>query len=129
MMEAPPQTTPLAIFLIIFCTLFTSTGQILWKLGLGKGNFHNFISLLNLPFILGFVSYGMGLLLMMLAFKRGEVSVLFPIIATSFVWVSLASPHFFPSDSMNIWKWSGVMVIVASVSVLGFGNTRRKPDD
>ena len=126
-MESAPKTSVGAIILILFCTVFTSSGQILWKLGLQ--NFQSFHSLLNLPFFLGFVSYGIGMILMLAAFKRGELSVLFPIIATSFVWVSLASPYFFPSDVINGWKLGGIIIIVFSVGVLGIGNSRRKKDE
>jgi len=115
-----------AIFLVILCTLFTSSGQIFWKLGLGKINFNNVVSVINLPFVLGFVAYGIGLMLMLMAFKKGELSVLYPIIATSYVWVSLFSPIIFPTDFMNFWKWVGVVVILVSVSILGFSGTSKK---
>jgi uncharacterized membrane protein len=102
-----------AIVLMIFTTFFTSLGQLLWKSGLG------FESLFNLHFFLGFFSYGIGTILMLLAFKRGELTILYPIIATSYVWVSLLAPVFFQTDSMNLLKWIGVLVILVSVSFLG----------
>lgn len=122
--ESVSRTQGKAIILIILCTLFTSAGQILWKMGLANSDIHHILTFLNLPFLLGFGSYGIGLLLMLLAFKHGELSVLFPIIATSYVWVSFASPYFFSTDSMNIWKWVGVILIVMSVSILGIANSR-----
>ena len=117
-------TSTIAIVLMVLCTIFTSAGQILWKLGVMNVNLDNLISLFNLPFILGFVSYGFGFVLMLLAFRYGELSILYPIVATSYVWVSLISPWLFPGDFMNIWKWVGVTVILVSVSLLGI---REKP--
>ena len=113
-----------AVFLMLFCTLFTSSGQILWKLGLPRITLEHWLSFLNVPFLLGFVSYGIGAVLMLVAFRQGELSLIYPVAATSFVWVSLISPLLFP-DSMNIWKWAGVLVIVIAVSILGWGSSRQ----
>jgi len=112
-----------AILLMVICTVFTSLGQVLWKYGLQSIDFSIPLTFLNIPFILGFVSYGLGALLMIKAFRFGELSVLYPIIATSYVWVSLLSMFLF-GDVMNIWKWSGVTIIILSVSVIGFGTSK-----
>ena len=114
-----------AIFLMVFCTLFTSSGQILWKWGMKTIIFTQPLTFLNIPFLLGFVSYGLGAVFMIFAFQRGELSMIYPVAATSFVWVSLISPLLFPTDFMNVWKWAGVAVIVLSVSILGWGSSRQ----
>lgn len=111
-----------AIILMIFCTFFTSLGQILLKKGLLGVDFSLLMTLLNGFLFLGFFSYGIGALLMMIALKNGELSLLYPILATSYVWVSLASPIFF-NDTMNLWKWSGVIIILFSISLLGWGSS------
>ena len=120
------RTSKKAIMLMITCTLFTSAGQILWKFGLNKIDFNFLFTIFNLPFILGFVFYGLGFGFMLLAFKHGELTVLFPIIATSYVWVSLLSSWIFPGDSMNLWKWAGVIVILLGVSFLGKATEKKK---
>ncbi len=115
-----------AIVLMVICTIFTSTGQILWKYGINRIDLNFLITIFNLPFILGFVFYGFGFLLMLLAFKQGELSILFPIVATSYVWVSLLSSWLFPEDVMNIWKWGGVIFILFSVSLLGLASEKKE---
>ncbi len=126
-----PLTRSSAILLMVLCTIFTSTGQLLWKKGIMSVNLFSLGSLLgsvlNAPLLLGFLSYGIGAFLMLLAFRRGELSVLYPIIATSYVWVSLFSPWLFPSDAMNGWKWAGVITILISVSLLGWSNSGKLP--
>lgn len=123
-------TKGIAILLMFLCTLFTSVGQLLWKSGVMKIHFSTFtgsvISMLNFPFVFGFVAYGVGAVLMLVAFQKGELSVLFPIVATSFIWVSLFSPLFFPGDAMNITKWIGIFVILLSVSMLGLGSSNKE---
>jgi uncharacterized membrane protein len=118
-------TSKNAVYLMIFCTFFTSLGQVLWKLGVNKIDLSQYLTILNLPFIFGFVSYGIGWIFLMFAFKKGELSVLYPIIATSYIWVSLVSPWLFPADSMSILKWVGVTIILFGVSMIGFGGTKK----
>jgi len=109
---------------MVFSTIFTSTGQILLKLGLTEINFYSPLTILNLTFFLGFFCYGIAFFLMLQAFKRGELSLLYPIIATSYVWISIFSPLIFATDSMNMTKWIGVLIILISITLLGFGSTR-----
>lgn len=114
-----------AIYLALLCTLFTSAGQLMWKMGVGKLSLTNLLTFLNLPFILGFVCYGAGAALMLMALKKGELSLVYPLIATSYVWVGLISPYLFPTDVMNIWKFAGIAVILISVCLLGWGSSKK----
>ncbi|MEK6938985.1 MAG: EamA family transporter [Nanoarchaeota archaeon] len=114
-----------AIWLAIICTIFTSVGQVLWKLGLAQIEFTNLWTLINVPFIFGFISYGLGAIFMLLAFKYGELSLVYPFIAASYVWVILLSLYLF-SDVMNWWKWLGVIIIILSVCLLGYGSSKKE---
>ncbi len=118
-----------AVLLMACCTLFTSGGQILWKWGMKTIDFNQLITFLNAPFLLGFVSYGIGAALMILALRKGELSLVYPIAATSYIWVSLISPRLFPTDIMNAWKWAGVVVILLAVSILGYGSSQHVPEE
>ncbi|MBD3309791.1 EamA family transporter [Candidatus Woesearchaeota archaeon] len=110
------KTSILSIILMVLCTAFTSAGQILWKLGVQQMTDPVSIwsVLTNLPLISGFVSYGLGAVLLILALRGGELSVLYPIVATSYVWVAMLSTIFI-GESMNPWKWTGIFVIIAGV--------------
>ncbi len=114
---------------MIVCTIFTSAGQLLWKAGSLQITFSKPLTFFNLPFIVGCVSYVVGSILMILAFKKGELSVLYPVVATSYVWVSILAPFFFPSETMNGWKWAGVLLILFSISFLGWGSSRLKKEE
>ena len=122
------KTQKKAIVLMVLCTIFTSLGQVLWKMGVGRISTAAWQSFFNLPFVLGFAAYGIGAIFLLLAFRRGELSVLYPIVATSYIWVSITSPWLFPADVMNGWKWAGVILILFSVSLLGWGSSRVNTD-
>jgi len=113
-----------AIGLMILCTIFTSTGQILYKFGAEKLSFDISSIIFNIPLILGLLSYWIALVFLIIAFRGGELSVLYPIVATSYIWVSIASPFFFETDSMTPEKWIGIIIIVAGVSLIGWGATK-----
>jgi len=99
-----------AIALVLLCTFFTAAGQIFLKIGSENLSF-NILNLLgNLPLITGFVLYALGAVILVIALKHGELSVLYPIIAISLVWVSFLSVIFL-NEIVNIWKWAGVITI------------------
>ena len=69
-------------------------------------------------------AYFIGLVFMLKALQLGELSVVYPVLATSFIWVSLLSPLFFPADRMTAKKWLGVAVIVVGVTLIGRARAR-----
>ena len=114
-----------AIILILFTTLFTSSAQISLKLGINslKPGFLGLIS--NHYLIQGFFLYAVAGVLAIIAFRKGQVSVLYPIFATSYVWVSLLSAYFFKED-LSVLKLLGISIIIAGISMVGFGDSRLK---
>jgi len=64
--------------------------------------------------------YLVGGILVIISFRYGEITILYPILATSYVWVNLLSNYFF-DEQINIFKWMGIAAIIIGVSLLGFG--------
>ena len=114
--------TPLrAIILVVFCTIFTSIGQLLWKIGADKLQINFFSLITNYPLILGFVSYAIGTVLLLMALKLGELSVLYPFISLSFIWVGMLSIAFL-GEIMTSLKWISIILIIMGVSLIGMGS-------
>ena len=117
--------TDYAIFLMFLTTVLTSTAQILYKFGVSRLEFNIISIITNWQIILGLTLYAIGAAVMITALKHGEVSVLYPIIATSYIWVSIGSSVFF-DEIMNIWKWLGIFFIVMGVIVISYGSKKEE---
>lgn len=117
-------TKPWAIALVIFLTFITAAAQILYKMAAERLVFDVLGLLTNWPLILGGILYIISAVLMLVAFRGGELSVLYPIIALSYVWVSVLSPRFFPQDTMNPIKWLGILFIIGGVTFIGGGSQK-----
>ena len=115
-----------AILLVLFTTLLTSSAQILYKLGSTNLTFSIVDLLKNYYLIAGFIIYAIGGTLMIISFRGGEVSVLYPIIAMSYIWVSLLSVKFL-GEVMNKFKWIGVAGIIIGIVLIGFGSKDSVP--
>lgn len=113
-----------AIILVIFCTILTSAGQILWKISTSKIEGFDIISLItNIPLILGFISYALGAILLIYSLKEGELSVIYPFIALSFIWVTLTSIFLF-HEHVSLLNWLGITAILIGVSLIGYGSDK-----
>lgn len=114
-----------AIGLMILCTAFTSFAQVFYKLGANKLEFDLLSIITNLPLITGMVLYILGAVIMIIAFRGGEVSVLYPIIATSYIWVSLLSIYFF-NENLNLFRWIGIFVIIIGIIFISLGSREKE---
>ncbi len=123
-------------FLLVFsCTLIGAIAQILLKKGAVQLGAHvtlldvarrpalfvefAFGILRNINLFLGYCMYGINTFLMALALKGRELSRLYPIIALTFVWVTLLSLFTLPDEHLNFFRVAGIVFIVGGVSVLG----------
>lgn len=108
-----------AIVLMVFCTAFTSVGQLFYKMGAQR--LPEIFT--NWPLLIGFICYGLGFLLLMAAMRGGEVSVLYPIIATSFIWTNILATVYL-GEHVKTFGWAGSAIIVFGVSAIGYGSTK-----
>lgn len=114
------KTKPWAIALMIICTLFTSSAQILYKMGVNRLSFNIISIITNWQIILGITLYGMGAVLVIIALKGGEVTVLYPIITSSYIWVTIASSYFL-KEIINLSRWIGIFLIMLGILMIVFG--------
>jgi multidrug transporter EmrE-like cation transporter len=77
----------------------------------------------NVPLIAGYALYGINTLMLVLALREGELSMLYPIIALTYVWVTLLS-YTLLGEPVNIFKNVGITTIVIGVAVLGRGKKK-----
>ncbi len=100
------------IFLMIISSIVVCLGQLLWKLG-ANGN----LTLLGG----GFLLYGLGALLMIIAYKFGSLSVLQPILSLNYV-ISLFVGYYFLNESVSIQNLLGVIIIILGVYLIATGD-------
>ena len=116
-----------AASIVACCTLLIAVAQILIKMGANRlshaGFMATFIGIFTVPpLFAGYCLYGVFTVLFVYALRHGEVSVLYPIIALGYVWVAILSSVVF-HESMNLLKIVAITIIVAGVSVLGWGKS------
>jgi drug/metabolite transporter (DMT)-like permease len=122
-----------AAIVVASCTLLGAVAQILIKVGMspahldpaGKGLVALVLALVtNIPLVAGYACYGLFTVAMVLALREGELSKLFPIIALTYVWVTLLS-YWLLKDTPNWYKNAGIVTIVLGVAILGQGGERK----
>lgn len=110
--------------MIFCCTFLSACAQVLFKIGGQRLPNHLGLDLipavlLNLPLMGGLSLYGIFTVVMILALRKGELSLLYPIISLTYVWVTGISVWFL-NEQMNAPKLIGLVLIISGVVVLGF---------
>ncbi len=118
-----------SIALVFVCTLIGAAAQVLMKVGAHNlpptpailGN--PLVLLKDFPLFGGLGLYGLFTLLLIFALRDGELSVIYPVIALNYVWVTILSLIFF-QETMNPFKATGIVLIMIGVALLGRGGQR-----
>jgi drug/metabolite transporter (DMT)-like permease len=112
-----------AILLIILCTIFTSLGQLFLKFGANRLVLSIPGILADWQLLLGCFFYAIGAIIMILALRKGDLSLIYPFVSLSFIWVALLSLIFL-GESIMILQWLGIAIIISGVSLVGWGAKR-----
>ena len=107
-----------AVGLVLVAGFLGGLGALLFKMSADQFTLTLEGTLKNKWLILGCLCYGLSVVLFVPALRGGEVSVLYPIAASSYVWLSLLSVHFL-KEKMNILKWISIILIIAGIALLG----------
>ncbi|ATZ61299.2 MAG: EamA family transporter [Methanosarcinales archaeon Met12] len=109
------ETKTWAILVVVVCAFLGAIGQIFFKMGsdLISEDITSWLPKL----LVGFGLYGLSSILFILALRHGNLTLLYPIIATSFIWTALFAVMFL-GESMNLAKWGGIGLILLGVSLI-----------
>jgi len=108
-----------AIALVACCTIFGAAGQMLIKTGAGTLASSSPLAMVtNFHLMVGYGLYGISAALLVLALRDGELSILYPVISLTYVWVTFLSLLIF-KETLNPFKVLGVSLIVFGVAILG----------
>jgi undecaprenyl phosphate-alpha-L-ara4N flippase subunit ArnE len=102
------------ILLMLLCSFCLCLGQLVWKLMPGLDWLYLFS---------GFAIFALGALLMILAYRYGELSVLQPINSMSYVY-SLFLGHLIFQEDITVFKITGVAAIMLGIVFLGLGSAK-----
>jgi drug/metabolite transporter (DMT)-like permease len=100
------------IYLMLVSSLCVCTGQLLWKLSAEYG----FWALFG-----GFVLYGFGAIIMLIAYRFGSLSVLQPILSINYI-LALVLAVLVLGEIITITKLIGVFIVTLSVVLIGGGD-------
>jgi len=110
-------TSSWAIITAFVCALMASAAQLLFKSGSASLE-NNLLSLLtNVRIMSGMFLYGLSAVLFVFALRHGRLSVLYPVIATSYIWVVIISAKYF-KEPITISKYIGISMILLGVFLI-----------
>ncbi len=112
------------IYLVLASVLATTIGQLVLKKGAASAGALSFsmanlsqslISIFTQPWVIaGFLVYGVGAVIWILALSTNELSKAYPILSLSYVIVAVAS-FFLLGEGMPLYRVAGVLVIIVGV--------------
>lgn len=100
------------ILLMLLSSLFVCVGQLLWKLSDGG---------LSLYLIVGFLCYGTGALVMLIAYRFGSLSVLHPMLSMSYVFSTVLGIVVL-GEAVGPMRIIAILLILVGVIFIGGGD-------
>ena len=112
-MFASFQKNKKGIYLVLCSAVLVCIGQLLWKLSATEG---------LLYLVIGFAFYGIGAVLMVIAYRYGELSVLQPMLSMNYV-LSVVLGVLILQETLTVTKAIGICVISFGVILIGGGGS------
>lgn len=74
----------------------------------------------------GYALYGLSTVVLIVALKYGQLSILYPVIALTYVWVTILSVMLY-NETLNPFKLLGLTTVILGVVILGRGMKSTEP--
>lgn len=105
--------------LVALCSVIGAFGQIFLKLGMTDFKLEIFQIITNWQLALGMFLYFISFILYAFAIRNGNLSILYPIIALSYIWVMVLALYIL-KEPVNTYNVIGAFVIVCGVGLIVF---------
>lgn len=96
------------------CALLGAIGQLFFKLGSATSSLNISSLILNWQIVLGIFFYAVATISFILILKKADLSLLYPIVATSYIWVAIFS-LFLLKEKLFLYNWLGILLIIGGV--------------
>ncbi len=103
-----------SIAVVISAAVLGALGQLSFKIGSDTLAFKIKELIKNKYLIIGVFLYAIATVMFVFALKGGELSVLYPLIATSYVWTVILAKRYL-NENINIYKIIGILLIIAGL--------------
>ncbi len=127
-----------SLLTLLMCVLLGAAGQLFLKTGVTNASAALGAASLSLPLmarspatvflnpfvLVGFACYGLSSVLWLVLMSRYPLSLIYPMIALGYVFVTLGSIVFF-KDRPNAFVWLALLLIVSGVSLLARAGSAR----
>ena len=114
-------TTPVSSMLLVLVASFIgSFGAVFLKLGAGRLHRQLRTLFLNWRLALGVALFLVSTVFYVLGLRRGELSLLYPLVALGYVWTLFWSRLFF-GEALSRNKFLGIGLILAGIVILNLG--------
>lgn len=104
------------IILIVFASLLTAYGQMLWKVSWKISNGRGLYFIIS-----GFALYGIGAILMIIAFRYGSLSVLHPMMSFGYIFVIILGKTML-KEAVSPIHLIATAIIICGVILIGGGD-------
>lgn len=108
--------TIISVVLAVISSFLGATGMLFFKLGSKKASLRVMDWLTNWKVMLGILLYFTALLALIISMKSGDLSIVYPIYALSYIWVALFSKRFL-NEKISLINWLGFAIIMVGVSL------------
>jgi drug/metabolite transporter (DMT)-like permease len=112
---------PWAAALVLASAFIGALGSLYFKKAADRMESNLSSILKNKDLITGLMIYGASTVLYVIAIKGGELSVLFPLVSTGYIWVAIFSIKYM-GEKMNTLKIAGITSIIFGVILIGLGS-------
>ncbi len=107
----------IAVLMVLGCSILGAVGQIFLKLGSAEITASPLSWLLNTQLIIGISLYAISTVIFVLALRMVAVSVLYPVIAASYIWVAILASLFL-GETFTPLRWAGIGLIISGIVLI-----------
>ncbi len=102
---------------MLFCSILAAVGQIFLKMGASTASTNIVSWVTNIKLIIGLSLYALSSIFFIYALRLGNVSLLYPVIATSYIWVAILATMFL-GESFPLMRWAGIGLIIGGIVLI-----------
>ena len=109
------------LLLVFIAGAFGALGSLILKISSSSFSLNPLKLIRNWKLIVGYVVFLISIIIFVLALREGELSIMYPLLALSYVWTALLSMRYL-GEKMNAGKWLGIALIILGVFFIGLGS-------